>query len=435
MDLPRTGEVTIGRDVASAVRFVDPSVSRRHAVLRVGETLEIEDLGGTNGTFLRQTARSLPGNETLNMSVQQLLRRRAHFAVGDCLLFGTACVVVRHLPQIELPDLASAGLPIDPAMQTLYSEAARVARANINVLLLGETGVGKEVMARAIHAHSARKGGPFLGVNCAAFTESLFESEVFGSEKGAFTGALGRAGLFEAAQGGTLFLDEIGELPLATQAKLLRVLEDRAVMRLGSTRPRAIDVRFVAATNRDVEADSRQGRLRPDLYFRLNGVSLIIPPLRERPSEIEALATIFLSAACRDMERACPPAISPATLDLLQRYTWPGNVRELRNIMERAAVMCTENTIRAEHLPPSLLAAVRTDPLQPSSPPRDPRDRPSTLHAEMKAIEQNRILDAIEECGGNQSEAARRLGMPRRTLVSRLAALGLTRRQTPAGKA
>jgi two-component system response regulator AtoC len=433
LDLPRTGEVTIGRDEASTVRIDDPSVSRRHAILHVGETLEIEDLGGTNGTFLRQTARSLPGNETLNVSVQQLIRRKSHLAVGDCLLFGTACVVVRHVPRIELPDLVSAGLSVDHVMRTLHSEAARVARANINVLLLGETGVGKEVMARAIHAHSPRKNGPFLGVNCAAFTESLFESELFGSEKGAFTGAIGRVGLFEAAQGGTLFLDEIGELPLATQAKLLRVLEERVVMRLGSTRPRAVDVRFVAATNRDVEADSRQGRLRPDLYFRLNGVSLIIPPLRERQSEIEALATSFLSAACRDMERACPPAISPATLDLLRRYAWPGNVRELRNVMERAAVMCNENTVLPEHLPSSLLAAIRAAQSQPS--PRDQKHQPSGLHAEMKEIERSRILDAIEQCGGNQSEAARQLGMPRRTLVSRLSELGLTRRQTPIGKA
>jgi two-component system response regulator AtoC len=302
-------------------------------------------------------------------------------------------------------------------------------------LLLGETGVGKEVMARAIHAQSPRKNGPFLGVNCAAFTESLFESELFGSEKGAFTGAQGRAGLFEAAQGGTLFLDEIGELPLATQAKLLRVLEEREVIRLGSTRSRAIDVRFVAATNRDVEADSRQGRLRPDLYFRLNGVSLVIPPLRERPTEIEALATSFLSAACRDMDRACPPVISPAVLDLFCRYAWPGNVRELRNVMERAAVMCTDSAILPEHLPPSLLAAIRAGQSHPSSSPRDAGDQPPSLHAEIKAIERSRILDAIEQCGGNQSEAARRLGMPRRTLVSRLAELGLGRRQTPVGKA
>jgi len=443
LELPSAGEVTIGRDEASTVRIEDPSVSRRHAVLRVGDKLEIEDLGGINGTFLRQAARSIPGTETLNVSVQQLTLRRAAVAVGDCMLFGTVCVVVRRTPRIELPELASAGVPggpagrvlCDPAMQTLYSEAARVARANINVLLLGETGVGKEVMARAIHAHSPRKNGPFLGVNCAAFAESLLEGELFGSEKGAYTGALARVGVFEAAQGGTLFLDEIGELPLATQAKLLRVLEEKAVTRLGSTRARAIDVRFVSATHRDVETDSRQGRLRLDLYFRLNGVSLIIPPLRERPSEIEGLAIAFLSAVCRDMERDCAPVISPVTLDLLRRYAWPGNVRELRNAIERAAVMCTDSTILPEHLPPSLLAAIRAGQAHPESSPHEQTNQPLTLHAEMKAIEKSRILDAIEQCDGNQSEAARRLGMPRRTLVSRLAELGLSRRQTPTGKA
>jgi two-component system response regulator AtoC len=329
-DLPSGGDVTIGRDEASAVRIDDPSVSRQHAVLRVGEILEIEDLGGANGTFVRQTGRAGTGNETVRVNVRQLLGRKANLAVGDCLLFGTACVVLRHAPQVELPDLAGVVL-MDPAMRALYAEAARVARSNINVVLLGETGVGKEVLARAIHAHSPRSNGPFMGVNCAALADSLLESELFGSEKGAFTGALARAGLFEAAAGGTVFLDEVGELPLATQAKLLRVLEERVVTRLGSTRARPIDVRLLSATNRDLEADSRQGRLRPDLYFRLNGVALTIPPLRERPQEIEALAASFLSAACRDLDRSVPPTISPAALDVLRRHSWPGNVRELRN--------------------------------------------------------------------------------------------------------
>jgi DNA-binding NtrC family response regulator len=327
----------------------------------------------------------------------------------------------------------------DPAMQTLYAEAARVARANINVLLLGETGVGKEVLARAIHAHSPRARGPFMGINCGALAESILESELFGSEKGAFTGALARAGLFEAAGGGTVFLDEVGELPLGTQVKLLRVLEERVVTRLGSTRPRPIDVRILAATNRDVEADSRQGRLRPDLYFRLNGVALSIPPLRERPQELEALAASFLRSACRDLERAPALAFSPAALDLLRRHAWPGNVRELRNAVERAAVMCTESTILPEHLPPSLVAAVRTS--TSPAPARTPAagssadgpDQPANLHTELKALERTKILEALARCGGNQSEAARQLGMPRRTLVSRLAELGVKRRQIEDG--
>jgi len=442
-DLPAAGEVTIGRDEASTVPIDDPSVSRRHAVLHVGETLEIEDLGGANGTFVRQTAQAGPGNDTLAVNVKQLLRRKASLAVGDCLLFGTSYVVLRHPPRVDLPDLVSADVPgadgapgvvvRDPAMRALYAEAARVARANINVLVLGETGVGKEVLARAIHAHSPRAKGPFMGINCAALAESLLESELFGSEKGAFTGALARSGLFEAANGGTVFLDEIAELSLGMQAKLLRVLEERTVTRLGATRPRPIDVRFLSATNRDVEADSQEGRLRQDLYFRLNGVSLLIPPLRDRPQDIEALAASFLSAVCRDLERAPGLAISPAALDLLRRHAWPGNVRELRNVIERAAVMCTESTILPEHLPPSVRAAVRGD--QGRTLPETTSSARHGLHpdlqAEMKSVERSKILETLDRCEGNQSEAARQLGMPRRTLVSRLTALGLTRRRTP----
>src|SRR5450432_1284913 len=432
-DLPVSVEVTIGRDAASTIHIDDPAVSRRHAILRVGETLEIEDLGGANGTFVRHTAQAEPGNDTVHINIRQFLRQKASLVVGDCLLFGTACVVLRHVPRVEIPDLAPGVIVRDPAMRTLYADAARVARATINVLLLGETGVGKEVLARAIHAHSPRAKGPFLGVNCGALAESLLESELFGSEKGAFTGALARAGLFEAANGGTVFLDEIAELSLGMQAKLLRVLEERTVTRLGATRPRPIDVRFLSATNRDVDADSQEGRLRQDLYFRLNGVSLLIPPLRDRPQDIEALAASFLSAVCRDLERAPGLAISPAALDLLRRHAWPGNVRELRNVIERAAVMCTESTILPEHLPPSVRAAVRGD--QGRTLPETTSSARHGLHpdlqAEMKSVERSKILEALERCQGNQSEAARQLGMPRRTLVSRLTALGLTRRRTP----
>ncbi len=237
-----------------------------------------------------------------------------------------------------------------------------------------------------------------------------------------------------------MFLDEVGELPFGTQAKLLRVLEERVVTRLGSTRSRPIDVRFVAATNRDVEEDSRQGRLRSDLYFRLNGVALVIPPLRERPLDIDGLAASFLVAACRDLERTPPLTFSSAALDLLRRYAWPGNVRELRNAIERAAVMCTEGAILPEHLPPSLLAGSRaagtpapgaaaSSPSSSSSSTRP--GQPSNLQAEMKSLERQKIIDALARCGGNQSEAARLLGMPRRTLVSRLSQMGLTRRQMP----
>jgi len=444
--LPAAGEVLIGRDEANQIRIDDPSVSRQHAILRVGTSLEIEDLGGANGTFVRRTAHHSAGNDTAHVNIQQLVRRKANVAVGDCLLFGTVSVVVRHSPRPEVPELLAADVAAtpgnavvrDPAMRNVHAVAARVARASINVLLTGETGVGKEVLARAIHANSPRAQGPFMGINCAALAEPLLESELFGSEKGAFTGALSRAGLFEAANGGTVFLDEVGELSLGTQAKLLRVLEERVVTRLGATRPRPIDVRFVAATNRDLEADCHQGRFRSDLFFRLNGVTLLIPPLRERPLDIDGLAASFLVAACRDLERA-PLTFSTAALALLRRHAWPGNVRELRNAIERAAVMCTEATILPEHLPPSLLAATRavaapvpapTASSSASSSSTGPR-QPSSLQAEMKSLERQKIIEALANCRGNQSEAARQLGMPRRTLVSKLSEMGLTRRQAP----
>ena len=436
-DLPRSGIATIGRSEDSTVRIDEPSVSRKHALLRIGDVLEIEDLGRANGTLVRRMTPAAQGSDTVNVGLQHLVQRSARLAVGDCLLFGTVCVALRHQPRVEIPDLIagdlSPGAPVvvmrDPAMQALYAEALRAARANINILITGETGVGKEVLARAIHHHSPRAKGPFVGINCAALAESLLESELFGSEKGAFTGALTRAGLFEAGKGGTVFLDEVGELPVRTQAKLLRVLEERAVTRLGATRALPIDVRFLAATNRDVEADVREGRLRPDLFFRLNAVALAIPPLRERPLEIELLAKSFLTVACRGLERGLELEIGPAALDLLRAHLWPGNVRELRNAVERAAVMCSERTILPEHLPPGIRAAVRK-----SAPPATKPALPQTLQDEMKELESARILEALDRCGGNQSEAARQLGMPRRTLVSRLRELGVGRRPSPVGR-
>ena len=433
-DLPRGGEVTIGRGEGNTVRIDDPSVSRQHAVLRVADRIEIEDLGGANGIFVREKGRARSSNETLG--VRQLVRRKADLAVGERILLGTASVVVRRAQVVDVPDLAApvpaanAGVVVrDPAMRVVHEQAARAARASISVLLLGETGVGKEVLARAIHAHSPRAAGPFMGINCAALAESLLEGELFGAEKGAYTGAVtARAGLFEAANGGTVFLDEIGELPLATQGKLLRVLEERAVVRLGSTRPRSIDVRFVAATNRDVEGDSRAGRFRSDLYFRLAGITLQIPPLRERPVELALLVEQFVAAACRELDRAAPLAVSPAALQALQRHDWPGNVRELRNVIGRAAVLCAGDEILPEHLPPSLL-----NPRAPAPAPAAPAV-PAEVNAggrelpdEIRALERARIVEALEKCAGNQGKAAELLGISRRTLVSRLSEFGLPR--------
>jgi len=445
--LPQTGSVTIGRGEGNTVRIDDPSVSRHHAALHV-DKLEIEDLGGANGTIVRPKVETGGGDDTVDtVNVVQLVRRRADLAVGDCLLFGTASAVVRHRPIVEISDLlpqnpddagTAAGIVLrDPAMRALYGQAARAARTNISVLLLGETGVGKEVLARAIHAHSPRSNGPFLGINCAAIAESLLESELFGSEKGAFTGAIAaRAGLFEAGNGGTVFLDEIGDLPLATQAKLLRILEERAVTRVGSTRPRPIDVRFVAATNRDIEADSQVGRFRQDLYFRLAGITLTIPPLRDRPREISLFVEEFVKGACGQVDRAAPLVVSPEAFNCLAAHAWPGNVRELRNVIERATVLCMGDRILPEHLPPSVLSPIRPStplavaPFAPTTPSRTPQEpQPGTpeLQDEIKSLERTRIVEALDRCHGNQSQAAAILGISRRTLVSRLTAFGLPR--------
>jgi two-component system response regulator AtoC len=306
-------------------------------------------------------------------------------------------------------------------MRAVYQQATLAARGSISVLLLGETGVGKEVLARAIHAGSPRAAGPFMGINCAALADSLLEGELFGAEKGAYTGASAtRAGLFEAAGGGTVFLDEVGEMPPATQGKLLRVLEERKVVRLGSTQPRPIDVRFVAATNRDIEADRRTGRFRPDLYFRLAGITLDIPPLRRRPAELEGLVTRFVAAASHELDRPSPLRVSREALAVLRRHDWPGNVRELRNVIERAAVLCAGDTILAEHLPPGLL---RPRPI-------DAAPAPATadgLHREIKTLERRWIVQALDRCAGNQSKAAELLGISRRTLVSRMSEFDLPR--------
>jgi transcriptional regulator with PAS, ATPase and Fis domain len=305
---------------------------------------------------------------------------------------------------------------IDPAMRRLYELATRVARGTISVLVVGETGTGKEVLAELIHTHSPRAAGPLVRINCAAFAETLIESELFGHEKGAFTGAQReRAGLLEAADGGTVVLDEVGETTPAIQAKLLRVLEERAVLRVGASTPRPIDVRFVAATNRDLEGEIETGRFRRDLYFRLAGVVLAIPPLRDRPDDLVALAERFAAEAAARIDRP-PPRLSPGALAALRAHPWPGNVRELRNVIERAVLLADGDELTAEHLPFAAAA-----PATGSTP--DPAALPSAL----AALERQRIVEALEAAHGNQTRAAAALGMPLRTLVKRLDQYNLPR--------
>jgi DNA-binding NtrC family response regulator len=334
-------------------------------------------------------------------------------------------------PADTRPDLIAAS----PSMRDVLALAQRLAASTLPVLVHGETGVGKEVLCRLIHEASVRSSKSFVAVNCAAIPTHLVESTLFGHVKGAFTGASQpREGLFEAADGGTLLLDEIGDLPLAIQATLLRVLENGTVMRVGETRERTVDVRVLAATNRDLEAMVERDEFRSDLFYRLNGARLDIPPLRERRSDILPLAERFLADVCADGRVA---SLSEQARDALLGYSWPGNTRELRNTVHRAAVIAQHDVIGAEDLP----ARVRGGPRSRAvSPPLDGGEEPSpqrllrdgeSFRACLERLESSVLREALTAAGGNQSEAARRLDMPRRTLVHKIKTLGLRNPREP----
>jgi transcriptional regulator with AAA-type ATPase domain len=298
----------------------------------------------------------------------------------------------------------------DPNMRTLYQEAGQAAKSNATVLVLGETGVGKEVLANYIHSESRRTDKPFLKLNCAALAETLLDSELFGHEPGAFTGAhKAHKGLIAAADGGTLFIDEVGEMSLPMQAKLLRAVGQGEITRVGSTTVTKVDVRFIAATNRDLLNDVKTGRFREDLYYRLAVFKLVVPPLCDRKSEIEPLARKFLDDFAKDPPRQ-PPGISADALALLLRYDWPGNIRELRNVIERALALCAGSTITPEHLPQDKLGGVSMGGASPIG-----QESSAELVAEHEAIEA-----ALANCAGNQTRAAEQLGISRRTIANKI---------------
>ena len=337
----------------------------------------------------------------------------------------------------EPPAEASAEPAIvvaDPAMERIHRLIRRVAPGQISVLILGETGVGKEIAAEMVHELSPRAGRPFLRLNCGGFTESLLESELFGHEKGSFTGAVAqKQGLLESADGGTVFLDEVGELPASLQVKLLRVLEDRQVTRVGALRGRQIDVRFVAATNRDLEEEVARGAFREDLYYRISGISIVIPPLRERVGEIAGLARLFAAQAARQSGWG-EPELTSGALAAMAAYSWPGNIRELRNIIERAVLLAGGGAIGEEHLPIEKLTSrtvprrTRSDSLGPAGPaPEPPGSARASLRDEVDDLERRRILATLESCAGNQTRAARMLGISRGTLAARLEQFGIPR--------
>jgi DNA-binding NtrC family response regulator len=322
---------------------------------------------------------------------------------------------------------------LDRRMREVYRIAEKAAGRDINVLILGETGVGKEILAQTVHRSSKRADKPFLGLNCGGLSESLRESELFGYERGAFTDAkTAKPGLLELADGGTVFLDEIGEMSPSTQALLLRVIETKQVMRIGGVRPRTIDVRFIAATNRDLVQEIREKRFRSDLYYRLNGVSLEIPPLRERRLEIRPLAEALLAELAGG--EAGAPLLSDAAARLLESHAWEGNVRELRNAMDRALLLCDGDVIEPEHLPETIRGAeapARTAVVEEHAGGATSEHQRS-LTAEQRA-EHDRIVEVLRVEGGNQTRAAERLGMSRSTLLTRLDDLGIPRPQKRRG--
>jgi transcriptional regulator with GAF, ATPase, and Fis domain len=430
--LSRSRALVVGRTPDCDVRVTSPSVSRRHFSILEADPPIVEDLQSANGTRI-SGQRLLPG-------------AKATVAVGAPIQAGGIFFVVQDHDPREVAPVAPpspiASEPVsrpgvivhDAAMTQLHALVQLVARSSLPVLVIGETGVGKEVVAESVHAHSGRAAKPFLKLNCAALPETLLESELFGYEKGAFSGATeARPGLIESAHEGTLFLDEIGEMSAATQPKLLRVLESGELIRIGARKPRTVDVRIVAATNRALAACVAAGTFRQDLYFRLNGFTVTVPPLRERASEIPLLAAHLLDQAAQRSGRPTP-VLTAEALALLLRHVWPGNVRELKTVMERALAVCVGDRIGPQHvlIDAPLAAPAAQQPAEampgPAGPPIAPAHAAEGRLARIDPVEERTmIVRALERSGGNQSRAAVALGISRRTLIHRMDAYGIPR--------
>lgn len=311
-------------------------------------------------------------------------------------------VLQRSQPQTEM-------IGESPALKEVWRLIERAGPTDKAILIQGESGTGKELVARALHRRSARSAQPLVAINCAALSETLLESELFGHEKGAFTGAVAvKQGFFEVADGGTLFIDEIGEMPGSLQAKLLRVLEDGSMRRIGSIKERRVDVRLVAATNRNMAEEVKAGRFREDLYYRINVMSLNLPPLRERTGDIPLLVKHFLGPDWQ---------IEPEAVDAIQRYRWPGNVRQLINALERAKILADDRLILFDDLPPELTAAVSAGDVSTAS--------EAPLSDELAALQKAHVIEVLNRERGNKARAARALGVNRRSLYRMLEKYGL----------
>ena len=409
--LPATGSLTIGRSSSCDVRIDHTSVSRKHAILHLGTVTKIEDAGSANGT--RIAGRPVGSGMPVPVVPGEVIE------IGNVVLViqGGDPTAAAPVPPVRVAPPRSNRLP-PAASSTVAPPGARanatpmqrrerlvklVAAGNIHVLITGETGTGKEVIAERVHRASRRANAGFFRVEAAALAENLLDRELFGEGD--------RPGLFETATGGTVLVDEVSELPLGTQSKLLRVLERSEVIRMDTTQPRKVDVRFIAATNRDLRAMVTEGTFREDLYFRLNGITIEVPPLRERREQIATIAGELLVKACAEARRA-PMALTKESLARLESYDWPGNVRELKNAIDRAVLLSQGDTL---------------DPM--ALPAGDAGDDAAgaRLRNDLAAFERQRIVEALEKCAGNQTKAAQLLGISRRTLVSRLGEYNLPR--------
>jgi len=408
--LPSSGALTIGRSSSCDVRIDHTSVSRKHAVLHLGEVNRIEDTGSANGT--RVAGRSVSSGMPTPVQPGEIVE------IGSVVLViqggdPAAAEKVAAKPTVTRPPRAAT-----QATQTIAPPGARanetptqrlerliklVAAGNIHVLITGETGVGKEVVAERIHKASRRASAGFHRFEATALAEHLLDRELFGDGT--------KPGLFETTTGGTVLVDEVSELPLGTQSKLLRVLERGEVIRVDTVEPRKVDVRFIAATNRDLRAMVSAGTFREDLYFRLNGITIEVPPLRDRREQIATIANELLAQACAAAGRSALP-LGKEALARLESYDWPGNVRELKNALERAVLLSPGDSLDPMALP----AGDTSDDVAGAR-----------LRNDLAAFERQRIVEALEKCAGNQTKAAQLLGISRRTLVSRLGEYNLPR--------
>jgi DNA-binding NtrC family response regulator len=399
--VPLAAELTAGKDPGCTLRLEDPFVSSVHLrLVRRADGLHVVDLASTNGTW-----------------VDGVRVGEAALGIGSTVRLGETDLSV-EAPAGTAPQVFEGIVTADRGMREVFDLVERVAPSGAPVAIFGETGTGKELVAHAIHARSERASGPFIPVNCAAIASELVESELFGHERGSFTGAAAaRRGAFEEASGGTIFLDEIGELSLDLQAKLLRTLESGEIKRVGASKPFRVDARVVSATHRDLRAAVKRGSFREDLYYRLAVIRVELPPLRRRPGDVPLLAEHFLrTLAPRGGSR---PTFHPAALERLSRHPWPGNIRELRNVLARALLLRRGAVIGASDL------AFDGDPPPDASPASPGSDSFDLAGKTLAQIEEEAIRRALLRHGGNRRAAARELGIARSTVQKRAAELGI----------